>query len=85
MSVTSSLFKQKGNDFSADIEDLREQNRLLYEENLSLKKSLEELININTELTESIEEFNNSHVENFPHINQQEIEQLALRVIELEQ
>lgn len=85
MSMSSSLFRQKANDFSADIEDLREQNRLLYEENLTLKKSLEELISINTELTESIEEFNNSHVENFPHINQQEIEQLALRVIELEQ
>lgn len=85
MSMSSSLFRQKNNDFSGDMEDVREQNRLLYEENLTLKKSLEELISINTELTESIEEFNNSHVEHFPHINQQEIEQLALRVIELEQ
>jgi predicted RNase H-like nuclease (RuvC/YqgF family) len=67
------------------MDDLRQQNRFLYEENQTLKRSLEELISINTELTESIEEFNNSHVENFPHINQQEIEQLALRVIELEQ
>lgn len=49
--MSSSLFKIKNNDFSADIEDLREQNRLLYEENLTLKKSLEELIAINTELT----------------------------------
>lgn len=85
MSMSSSLFRQKESDFSADIEDLRQQNRLLYEENMTLKKSLEELININTELTESIEEFNNSHVDNFPHINQQEIEQLAHQVIELQQ
>jgi uncharacterized protein (DUF4415 family) len=83
--MSSSLFRQKESDFSADIEDLRQQNRLLYEENMTLKKSLEELININTELTESIEEFNNSHVDNFPHINQQEIEQLAHQVIELQQ
>ena len=85
MSISSSLFRQNNNDNSADLDDLRQQNRFLYEENGTLKKSLEELITINTELTESIEEFNNSHVENFPHINQQEIEQLALRVIELEQ
>jgi predicted RNase H-like nuclease (RuvC/YqgF family) len=64
---------------------MKQQNRMLYEENITLKRSLEELININTELTESIEEFNNSHVDNFPHINQQEIEQLAHQVIQLQQ
>ena len=85
MSMSSSLFRQKDHDLSSDIDDLRQQNRMLYEENVTLKRSLEELININTELTESIEEFNNSHTENFPHINQQEIEQLAHSVIELEQ
>lgn len=83
--MSSSLFRHKDNDYSSDISDLREQNRVLYEENTTLKKSLEELIAINTELTESIEEFNGSHMDNFPHINQQEIEQLAHQVIELQQ
>ena len=83
--MSSSLFRQKDSSFSADIEDLKHQNRALYDENLNLKRSLEELINVNTELKESIEEFNNSHVENFPHINQAEIEQLAHQVIELQQ
>ena len=50
MSMSSSLFRQNG-DMSGDLDDLRQQNRYLYEENLTLKKSLEELININTELT----------------------------------
>jgi len=49
--MSSSLFKQNNNDVSGDLDDLRQQNRYLYEENLTLKKSLEELININTELT----------------------------------
>ena len=48
MSVSSSLFHHKENDFSSDISDLREQNRVLYEENTTLKRSLEELIAINT-------------------------------------
>jgi hypothetical protein len=29
--MSSSLFRQKESDFSADIEDLKQQNRLLYE------------------------------------------------------
>jgi len=48
MSMSSSLFRQKDSSFSADIEDLKQQNRILFDENLTLKKSLEELININT-------------------------------------
>ena len=51
MSMSSSLFNQKNGDYSSDIEDLRQQNRMLYEENITLKKSLEDLITINTELT----------------------------------
>jgi len=38
--MSSSLFRQKDSSFSADIEDLKQQNRILYEENLTLKKSL---------------------------------------------
>lgn len=30
MSISSSLFRQKDSSFSADIEDLKQQNRLLY-------------------------------------------------------
>ena len=46
MSMSSSLFRQ--NDMSGDLDDLRQHNRYLYEENITLKKSLEELIAINT-------------------------------------
>lgn len=31
MSLSSSLFRQKDTDFSADIEDIKQQNRMLYE------------------------------------------------------
>jgi len=31
MSITSSLFRQKDSSFSAEIEDIKQQNRLLYE------------------------------------------------------
>ena len=39
MSVSSSLFGHRDNEYSSEA-DLREQNRALYEENVTLKKSL---------------------------------------------
>lgn len=43
------------------INQLWEENQRLLEENETLKQSLEELIAVNTELTESIEEFSQNN------------------------
>lgn len=41
---------------------MKQRNAMLTAENESLKESLEELIRVNNELTDSMEEFNNSAV-----------------------
>ena len=38
--MSSSIFQQNTADISNDIDDIRQQNRYLYEENATLKRSL---------------------------------------------
>ena len=60
MSIASS-YKPKSLENSSDVEDLRQQVKVLIEENKNLTAQLEELIDVNNQLTYSIEEYSKLH------------------------
>ena len=60
-----------------EYEEMKQKNFSLQEENAMLKKSLEELIKINNQLTDSIEEYNNKTVKLAnTHSHEEEIDNL---------
>lgn len=62
----------------SEFEEMKQRNAQLLHENESLKLSLEDLIRVNNELTDSMEEFNNTasrhHTHSSPKLEQMKAE-----------